>query len=282
MRTDFIQKMKNNVMVVILISVVIVSIATSQVSGETIRLTNGEWSPFTSEKKLQYHGILSRIVTEAFALEGVKVEYGFYPWKRSLHYAKSGDWDGSIGWAAGRADLIPDFVFSNPTITIPKYLFSLKDKSVRWNTMDDLQGKKIGVAASYFYGEAFERAKQKGIFTVQEVPKDELNIKKLLSGRFDAFAMEIDTALYLMQTALSPEDTAKIMYDPHILLESQQCVIFSKKHERSSHFVEVFNRGLQRLKESGKYDQYITESRQGKYLTILFKPEKKNYCFDKN
>ncbi len=244
----------------------IVSTATLQVSAETVRLTNGEWPPFTSEKALQYHGIISRIVTEAFASEGITVEYGFYPWKRSLMYAKDGDWDGSIGWAQGREDLLPDFYFSSPTNSIPKALFSLKEKPVIWNLTEDLKGKQIGVTASYFYGEPFERARQSGIFSVQEVTADEQNLKKLLGGRFDAFAMEIDTALYLMQTILSSEDAAKIMYHPKILVETFQCVIFPKKLGRSAHLVEAFNRGLQRLKDSGKYDRYITESRQGLYL----------------
>jgi polar amino acid transport system substrate-binding protein len=257
-------KIRSTVMLGSIIS--ILSVATLQVSAETIRLTNGECPPFTSENALKHHGIISRIVTDAFALEGITVEYGFFPWKRALQYAKDGDWDGSIGWAQGRADLLPDFYFSNPMISIPKALFSLKNKPVIWNTIEDLKGKRIGITASYFYGEAFEHAKQTGTFIVDEVSYDEFNLKKLLAGRFDAFAMEIDTALYLMQTTLPPEEAAKIMYHSQLLVESFQCVIFSKKLEKSTRLAEVFNRGLKRLKDSGRYDQYITESRQGLYL----------------
>ena len=257
-------KMKKIAMFGSLISMVVM--ATGQAAAETVRLTNGEWPPFTSEKELQYYGILSRIVTEAFALEGITVEYGFYPWKRALVYAKDGDWDGSIGWAQGRADLTPDFLFSDPIIVIPKAIFSLKSKPVTWNTMNDLQGKTIGVTAGYMYGEALEQARQAGKLKVEEVTRDEQNLKKLFAGRFDAFAMEIDTALYLLQTKFTPEEAAQIMYHPTILVEAPQCIIFSKTLAKSARLVEVLNRGLQRLKESGKYDQYITESRQGQYL----------------
>ena len=50
---------------------------------DTIRLTNGDWQPFMS-KNGPHHGIASHVVTEAFALVGVEVEYGFFPWKRSI------------------------------------------------------------------------------------------------------------------------------------------------------------------------------------------------------
>ncbi len=54
-------------------------VAAAQTS-KTIRLTNG-WQPYLS-KDVPHHGFASHIVTEAFALVGVEVEYGFFPWKR--------------------------------------------------------------------------------------------------------------------------------------------------------------------------------------------------------
>ena len=64
---------------------------------ETIRLANGEWAPYFSTK-LKYYGIGSRIVAEAFHLEGIKVEYGFFPWKRAFEIAKEGKWPGVVGF----------------------------------------------------------------------------------------------------------------------------------------------------------------------------------------
>ncbi len=50
-------------------------------AAETIRLANGEWHSFLS-KGAPHHGFASHIVTDAFALVGVEVEYGFFPWSR--------------------------------------------------------------------------------------------------------------------------------------------------------------------------------------------------------
>ena len=43
-----------------------------------VRLTNGEWSPYLGQN-LPRHGVASRIVEEAFALEGFRVRWEFYP-----------------------------------------------------------------------------------------------------------------------------------------------------------------------------------------------------------
>lgn len=47
---------------------------------------------------LPHHGFVSRIVTEAFRLEGTTVHYEFYPWARAYHVARNGSVDASIGW----------------------------------------------------------------------------------------------------------------------------------------------------------------------------------------
>ena len=236
------------------------------IRAETIRLTSGEWAPFTSEHSLKHNGLLSKIIREAFALEGIEVKYGYFPWKRSLRLARKGIWDGSVGWAVERPDLAEDFYLSDSTNSVPKVLFSLKENPVNWTHMSDLKGLQIGVTDGYFYGDMFEQAKADGVFKVQIVTHDKQNLSKLLGGRFDAFAMELDTALFLIKTKLSPEQADRIRYHPKLLVETFQSIVFPKKLEKSLRLVKTFNRGLKRLKESGQYEQYFKESRQGLYL----------------
>ncbi len=59
---------------IVLIFSILLGFSCSGFTEETIRLTNGEWIPFLSED-LKHYGVISRIVKEAFALEGMKVEY---------------------------------------------------------------------------------------------------------------------------------------------------------------------------------------------------------------
>lgn len=50
----------------------------SLAAAEDVRLTNGEWAPYLGAT-LPHQGVASRIVAEAFALEGVTVHWEFYP-----------------------------------------------------------------------------------------------------------------------------------------------------------------------------------------------------------
>ncbi len=230
-------------------------------AAESVRITNGEWPPFTSEQ-LPNGGLLSRIVVEAFALEGVTVEYGYFPWKRSYELAKSGRWDGSVGWAPS-AEHLRDFLMSEPVIFVGKGLYHLKGTAFDWKAIADLHRWRVGGTAGYSYGGEWDRAAKTGRLKVDEVTTDEQSIRKLLLRRIDVVAMDVDVAEYLIQTLLTPEEAASIVRHPRLLTQAPICLALSRQSTRSAGLLPLFNRGLQRLKESGKYNQYIGQADRG-------------------
>jgi polar amino acid transport system substrate-binding protein len=239
----------------------LVSLSSNTVIAETIRITNGEWPPFTSEN-LPDKGPLSRIVTEAFALEGITVEYGYFPWKRAYDYAKSGKWDGSVGWAPTPKH-IQDFHMSTPVITVDKALFHLKNIPFDWTTIDDLKGWKVGGTAGYSYGDDWDKAVKDGRLKVEEVTTDEQNLRKLLLRRVDIVAMEVDVANYLIRAHLSPEEAAMITQHPRLVMQTPICLALSRQSARSADLLTRFNRGLRRLTESGAYERSLQELHTG-------------------
>ncbi len=60
------------------------------------------------------------------------------------------------------------------------------------------------------------------------------------------------------------ETVALFSNHPKPISVSFNSLILSKKDENKSRMVK-FNSGLKKLKKSGRYDQIIDESRQGKY-----------------
>ena len=228
---------------------------------ETIRITNGEWPPFTSED-LPQRGPLSRIVAESFALEGIRVEYGFFPWKRAYQYAQRGTWQGSIGWAP-TADHLRDFYMSDPVLVLDKALFHLATTPFDWTSIEDLRRWRVGGTAGYSYGAEWDRAVDEGRLTVEEVALDEQNIRKLLLGRIDVAAMEIDVAHYLIRTLLTPEEAASLTHHPKLLMQTPICLVLSRQSQESPARLDRFNRGLRRLKDSGRYDAYMRDLHPG-------------------
>jgi len=69
----------------------------NNIYGETVRLSTSDYPPYNSEI-LKHYGLIPRIVTEAFRLEGIDVEYEFFPWKRSYLASAAGDFHGTLQW----------------------------------------------------------------------------------------------------------------------------------------------------------------------------------------
>ncbi len=171
---------------------------------ETIRLTTAEFAPFTS-KNLKYNGIINHIITEAFALEGVRVEYSWFPWKRAYREAKEEGFDGSSYWYK-TPEREKDFLFSDIVTKSTYAFFHIKSTPFNWNTLEDLQGIPIGGTIGYFYKEMFEPLESTGKLEVQWVPKDEHNLKKLIKNRIKIFPSNIDVTFDLLQSHFTPKE----------------------------------------------------------------------------
>ncbi len=154
--------MKQTVKIFVL-AVLCLGISTTAFSEETIRLASGEWSPYQSEN-LKHYGVASRIVTQAFSLSGIRVEYSYFPWKRSYKYAETGTWDGTFLWF-DTPERRKSFYVSDPIVDIQYVFFHLKSYSFDWKSIDDLRGIEIGGTLEYNYGEAFQGAEKEGRIT---------------------------------------------------------------------------------------------------------------------
>jgi polar amino acid transport system substrate-binding protein len=237
-------------------------VASAQTS-KTIRLTNGEWQPYLSEDA-PHHGFASHIVTEAFALVGVEVEYGFFPWKRSFKLAKEGTWDGSVVWVDSD-ERREYFLYSDPVVPSKMAFFHLKGSDFDWNSYEDLKGIRIGGTLEYAYGKEFDAAEKAGIIKTNRARSDELGLKKLLKGRIEVFPGEVMVTYAQIRDTFSHESAALFTHHPKSIHEEPQYLLLSKKVAGNEAMRDLFNEGLKRLKESGRYDQIIADALAGKY-----------------
>jgi polar amino acid transport system substrate-binding protein len=241
----------------------ILNITANGFSEETIRITNGEWTPYHS-KNLKHYGVVSHIVSEAFALEGIKVKYGWFPWARAKDLVKMGEWDGSVPWAKNPA-WKDDFYFSDAVYEGKDVFFHLKSDQFDWETIDDLQGITIGGIISYTYGEAMQKALKAGKIKIFFVPKEIHNFKKMLVKRIKIYPENLDVGYDILNNHFPPETVQKFTHHSKPFRILTYHIILSKKIKRSKVMIDLFNKGLKRLKNSGKYDQYFAASRRGEY-----------------
>jgi len=237
---------------------------------ETIRFATNEWIPymtaadngiFTKDEIetrtcSDRHGILPCIVAAAFALEKITVEFIFYPQGRAFNMAKRGVDHGAVGWNrnAEREQL---FYYSAPLMKKDRVFFHLKSFEFDWKTIDNLKGLRIGGDISTNYSEAFMDAEKTGMIKVDRVAHKKFNFLKLVAGRINIYPMIKDAGYDFIKNYISPEKAKLITHHPKVMHEATWHLIFNKKKEENKRLVKIFNRGLQQLKESGKYDQYF-------------------------
>jgi len=236
----------------------------------TVSLVTNEWVPYMTvadngiftkdeiknRKCSDGHGILSCIVAAAFSLEGITVEFKFYPQGRAFNMAERGIENGAVGWNRN-AEREEVFYYSDPLMKKDRVYFHLKSYSFDWKTIDDLKGLRIGGDISTNYSEEFMNAEKTGKIKVDRVAHKKFNFHKLAAGRINVYPMIKDAGYDYIKKYLSPEKAQLITHHPKVMHEATWHLIFNKKREENIRLIKIFNRGLQKLKESGKYDQYF-------------------------
>jgi polar amino acid transport system substrate-binding protein len=101
----------------------------SGVTADTLRLTSGEWPPFHGAE-LPSQGVATRIINEAFALEGIEVQWEFLPWARSLQLAAQGQRAGTAVWRRN-ADRERLFFYQRASTSHPKLSVSPQNSRLR-------------------------------------------------------------------------------------------------------------------------------------------------------
>jgi polar amino acid transport system substrate-binding protein len=235
-----------------------------------VQLATEEYAPFTSTK-LKHFGVFSQIVSEAFLLEGIEVEYAFYPAARSYRLAQTGKVDGTIPWAH-RAEREADFLYSDPILDVGgEYLFYRKGFEFNWdpNIQDyrTLTSIRIGAIISYNYGEAFQGAEAKGIIQVSRISSLKNLFKMLLNRRIDIVVSKKWVAQYVLQSEFTADLIAQLDSSPETVEPpSYDYLLFSKLRPNAQNLMETFNSGLKELRASGRYDVILKAYEKAEYI----------------
>lgn len=221
-----------------------------------IHLTNGEWQPFSGET-LPHYGCDSQIITEAFALQGISVEYGFYPWARAYRLAEEGSWDGTLEWADTPEHREKFFLSENYLSNQEWVFFHRTDQFFDWTDLNDLKGKTIGLTQGYVYSDFFITELNNPAFRFEEASSDEANFRKLLAGRIDLFPVEISVGNTILQQKFTPEERLLLQSHPRAFAEFKPYLLLSKAIPENQDKIILFNLGFQQLHESGRYDEIM-------------------------
>ena len=119
---------------------------------------------------------------------GVTFDVRMYPWARAERYALD---NGELIFGLPKtAERLRTLRYSDVAVHRNLWLVTRSDATFKFNTLQDLRGKTIGVARGYSYGEDFERARSEQLFRVDEdISSRSTRLTRLMLKRVDAILL---------------------------------------------------------------------------------------------
>ena len=225
---------------------------------DTIRWAQYDASPYAAEH-LPSGGFWCRLVSEAVALHGHEVSIRWYPLKRAFSMVEQGKADLSLGWLQTPERREKVLFSDQPVASSPVALFHRRDAAFEWERIEDLKGLRIGDRLGNVNGgQAYLAAEKSGILTVERVPTDLNNLKKLLLGRIDVIVGAESMILGVLQANFTEQEQAFIVKHPKPLHVVYGYAVFAKG--LAPHLIHAFNDGIRQLRENGRFDQLSRET----------------------
>lgn len=219
------------------------------------------WEPFQyKDIKGNHTGVDFDIVYAVAKQIKCNIEIVDMPWDRIIKSLKGGDIDFVAG-ASRKPEREQYAYFSDPyrQESYAMYIRKGEVEKYQLKKLIDIVGTKfqLGTVRGYFYGEVYEKLKKnQKVFkaNIQEVVRDQQNFDKLLLNKtIDGFLIDPIVGQYSMKR----QGIIKKVEKYPINVYSSDIFIMFSKESVDKKTVEIFNKGLQKIKASGELDAIL-------------------------
>jgi polar amino acid transport system substrate-binding protein len=209
--------------------------------------------PFMYQQAGQAQGLYSLLVQAVFKRAGVDIEVRAMPWKRALRLAENGKVGiGGIYRTAPRLDI---FDYSQPLFEETLLVYVRKGTAIRFEQIDDLYGKRVGVIRGWSYTAAFDDALKSGRILASQSGSDEANFKMLASGRLDAVIAIEQAGQRLIQRL----QLGNVQALARPLSINPTYLVFGKKAQQQA-LLQRFDQTLLEMRADGSLDAVVRQA----------------------
>ncbi len=218
-----------------------------------VGFNNVAWPPYLiAESNGKMHGILIDVMKAIASKHGFSIKIKPLPEKRALRGIASGDIDTYAKAKEWVAD--PEaYLWTDPIVESTDLLIFPKGHPVKFQTADDLKGKRIGTILGYRYP-LLEPHFADGRIERDDVKKDSLMLRKLLRNRDDAAVINKLVAFWVMRQ--NPELKGKFDFSENPVGRAGCRFMFATGRDWTS-FIETFNKELALMKSDGRLDSIL-------------------------
>lgn len=228
-------------------------------AGGTILIAaEDDWPPYSSIRPgTEYpQGFAVDLVREAFATQEIHARFVVVPFARCLHLARIGEVAGCFNTTklSDNSDLY--HWHATPLFYEELAIFARADSSPRNLTLGDLEGQTVGYTIGYTYTPAFHASRK---IRKAGAKSDRVLLEMLRAKRVDYVLMNTAPALLRINAA---SDLKGRIEKVGVLSQDGFWIAFSRATADGARQAETFEKGLQALKSSGRYDLLYAEFRR--------------------
>lgn len=211
-----------------------------------------DWAPYASVQHGQAYGMAVDIVRAAYLAVGVTVRFRSMPYARCMKLVEVGREVGCFN-SLKDSTTLQHFAFGKqPLFTATIAIYSHQPES--GITVAGLAGKRVGLTNGYTYGSEVE---QDGRMLKDKAVSDLASLRKLVAGRLD-YALVYTRVADQLQREYGHELSGRL-FRVGTVIENPLFVSFSRHNLRSESARFQLDRGLQRLQQSGQYQQILQQ-----------------------
>ncbi|MBF0101697.1 MAG: transporter substrate-binding domain-containing protein [Desulfobacterales bacterium] len=219
---------------------------------EVITLRADEWCPYNCQPNANQRGFMIELAEIVFKKAGHTIDYQIMPWARAIQDTRKGKVNAIVG--AGKEDA-PDFIFpENEQGQMISAFYVKKEESWRYNNMESLKDKILGVINDYSYNteiDKYIKENKKNDKLIQVASGNDAlttNVKKLLAGRIHVLVEDRNVMAQYIKT--NSQDNA--IQEAGTSGSDTLYFAFSPANTNSAAYAKLLSDGVVELRKSGE------------------------------
>ena len=197
-------------------------------------------------------GVYPVLLKAVFDRLGVPLKLQAFPWKRALLELDRGI--AGVGGIYKNEVRLLKYDYSDPMFVERIAVYYNKNSPIKYNSIEDLYGKRVGVILGWSYGDDFDLARAYDQILVEPVVDVEQNFEKLSRGRIDALLAVVESGDSLLANGRYED----LVMAKTLLLANPAHLAFLKKAKQLP-LIERFNKELAEMKKDGSLDKIVRQ-----------------------
>lgn len=221
-----------------------------------LRIRADSWMPFNGDPAAKQPGYVVEFLREVFEPQGIKVDYQVMPWAAAVKAAEAGEIDGIIGANKKEAE---NLVTGSVEIAEPQFaLFARKDNPWKYDSLRSLQGVRLGAIEGYSYWSSLDGYIKKSSAPALKLYTGENPLAEamtdMVDGKIDVMAESVLVFIWTTKSTGRKFSDFRIAYSE----TAEPLYVAFAKNELGRKYARMFDVGLRKLKDSGRFDAILS------------------------